>query len=208
MEAGEMKKTLLLFVFLIPFSTAWALSGSPDAGKAKSGTCVACHSADGNSVSPIWPKIAGQHEAYLVKQLFEYRKGADGARNNPVMYGIVQALTDQDIYDLASYYATQENSSGNARSDLFELGERIYRGGNLQTGVTACIACHGPKGLGNNPAGFPALSGQHAQYLKDQLHAFKEGKRQNDMAGMMRLVVGRMSDAEIEAVSSYIEGLH
>jgi cytochrome c553 len=207
METSQMKKILSLILIMF-VSSVFASAGSPDAGKTKSGTCVACHGDDGNSLNPAWPKLAGQYSDYLSKQLFEYRKGPDGDRNDPTMYGMVANLSDEDIHDLSSFYATQKPTIGNARSDLVELGARIYLGGNISSGVTACVACHGPKGLGNNLAGFPKVSGQHAQYINDQLRAFKEGKRANDSAGMMRMISARMSDAEIEAVSSYIEGLH
>ena len=202
------KKLHLFLMLLLAFSTAWAVAGDPDAGKTKSQPCAACHNADGNSINPIWPKLAGQHAGYLSKQLMEFRKGAEGKRNNPVMYPMAMGLTDQDIHDLAAYFASQKTTEGKASSDLVALGEKIYRGGNLETGVTACVSCHGPHGMGNAAANFPRLSYQHAAYTEQQLKSFKQGTRNNSPNGMMHDIAKRMTDEEIAAVSSYVEGLH
>lgn len=183
------------------------LVGNIEAGKGKTQTCVACHGPDGNSTVPNWPKIAGQYENYLVKQLREFRLGEKGPRYEPSMYGMVANLSDQDIADLAAYYASEKQTLGKANSALVEVGQRIYRGGNVKTGVTACLACHGPEGLGNEAAKFPKLSGQHATYIDLQLHAFRDGKRKNSPNEMMESISHRLSDDEIKAVSSYIEGL-
>lgn len=204
-----MKKLMphLLFAALAAtLVAADALSaGDPAAGKAKSTTCVACHGTDGNSIAPNFPKIAGQHEAYIVKQLNEYKSGA---RVNGVMQGMVAALSEQDILDLAAYYASQAGTIGQAAADKVELGETIYRAGNADSGVSACIACHGPTGNGNPMANFPSLQGQHAMYTAEQLRHFRSGQRANDAAAMMRGVAGKMTDAEIEAVAEYIQGLN
>ena len=181
-------------------------AGDAAAGKAKSATCVACHGADGNSANPEWPSIAGQHAPYLAKQLREFKDGT--TRNNVLMTGIVAALDEQDMEDLAAYYASQVANPAVADADKVALGERIYRGGNAKTGVPACIACHGPQGIGDPLAGFPVLSGQHARYTSLQMHAFANGERSNDAASMMRSVAARMSAEEIEAVSAYVQGLH
>lgn len=197
--------------FLIGISNAVALeaSGSVEAGKIKSNVCTPCHNADGNSAVPAWPKIAGQSEKYLVEQLKEYRKGTGGTRHNPVMYGIVQALTDQDIADLAAYFESQKPSPGAAKEAGLSLGEKIYRGGNLKTGVPGCgPSCHGARGEGNIAAGFPALSGQHADYVIEQLKAFKSGARANGPNGIMRDIAKRMTEEEIQAVGNYVSGLH
>lgn len=177
------------------------------AGQAKTGTCTACHNADGNSTVPNWPKIAGQYEDYLVKQLKEYRMGDKGPRFEASMYAMVANLTDQDIADLAAFYSHQKQTMGKANAQYVSLGEKIYRGGNIQTGVTACLACHGPDGQGNEAAKFPRLAGQHATYIENQLRAFKDGKRKNSPNGMMESISRSMSDEEMKAVSSYVEGL-
>ncbi|MFI4938266.1 MAG: c-type cytochrome [Candidatus Berkiellales bacterium] len=200
----------ILFCLLFISSQVWGktLVGDPAAGKEKSTPCATCHGPDGNSAAPNWPKLAGQYSNYLAKQLKEYRLGEKGLRNNPVMAAQVANLSDQDIADLSAYYASLKQTSGKAKQQYVELGQRIYRGGNLETGVTACAACHGPAGEGNQAANFPRLAGQNAQYIVDQLRNFREGKRKNSPSDMMSSIGHRMSDEEIEAVSSYIEGLH
>lgn len=199
--------TLFLIIGIIGFMNVAFAVGNIEAGKAKSQTCVACHGPDGNSVVPNWPKIAGQYESYLVKQLKEYREGEKGPRFDPSMYSMVVNLSDQDIDDLAAYYASQTQTLGKAKQAYVAVGQQIYRGGNLQTGAAACTACHGPEGKGLAAAKYPRLAGQHADYIELQLRAFREGKRKNSPNGMMENISHRLSDEEIKAVSSYIEGL-
>ncbi len=182
------------------------MAGDPDAGAELAQGCAACHGADGNSSNPQWPKIAGQNERYLRESLKAYR---EGTRQDPLMAGEAANLSDQDIADLAAFYAAQTPQIGSADPELVELGEKIYRGGNPETGVSACMACHGPSGTGNAPAGYPAVSGQHAAYNVIALRAYANGERNGSMnAQMMQSIAERMSDEEIEAVSSYMEGLH
>ncbi len=181
--------------------------GNPEAGKQKSAACIACHQADGNSTTPAWPKIAGQHEAYLIKQIKEIRKGDQGKRPNPVMYPMVANLTDQDIEDLAAYYTAQKQTPGEAQKSLVEKGRKIYQGGVVSKGVPACAGCHSPNGAGNKLANFPSMGGQQADYLEAQLKAFKAGQRSNDPNEIMRMISAKMSDEEMKAVSSYISGL-
>jgi cytochrome c553 len=205
-----MKRYLTRFTWfaLVLFATALGAKGSVEAGKGKTQTCLACHGPDGNSVVPNWPKIAGQYEDYLEKQLKDFRMGEKGPRYEASMYAMVAALSDQDIADLAAFYASQNQTMGKAKSEYVALGERIYRGGNIQTGASACIACHGPAGEGNEAAKFPKLAGQHSVYIENQLNAFREGKRKNSPNGMMESISHRLSAEEAKAVSSYIEGLH
>ncbi|BCO32270.1 cytochrome c [Thiohalobacter sp. COW1] len=198
-----------VFAALLSVSAAMAApgalaAGDASAGKEKSSTCVACHGADGNSANPEWPKLAGQHPDYLVKQLKEFKAGE---RENQTMAPMAAPLSEQDMQDLAAYYAAQQIQYGEADPDLVELGEQIYRGGNKASGVSACMACHGPAGKGNPAANFPALAGQHATYTGIQLKAFRSSARANDYGSMMRNVAARMTDAEIKAVASYIQGL-
>ncbi len=184
---------------------------TPDlnAGRKKSETCVACHNTDGNSTVPTWPKIAGQPEKYLIEQLKEFRKGEKGGRFEANMYGMTHALSDQDIADLATYFASQKETSGTTKQEWLERGEKLYRGGNSKTGVPACgPSCHGMRGEGNPPAGFPPLSGQHPDYIAEQLKRFKDGTRSNDPNGIMRDIAKRMTEEEIQAVSNYVSGLH
>ena len=176
-----------------------------DAGQQKAAVCAACHGADGNSINPVWPKLAGQHPAYIEAQLKAFKAGT---RKNPNMAPMASNLSDQDMQDLANYFASQKRTIGAAKKDLEETGAALYRGGNAETGVPACMACHGPRGTGNAPAAYPALGGQHADYVAIQLKAYKSGERTTDPNAVMRTIAGRLTSKEIEAVSSYVEGLH
>ena len=203
-----MKNYLVITMSLLismAFTQAQA-EGDTAAGKTKSAPCVACHSVDGNSVNPEWPKLAGQHEGYLIQQLLYF---SNGERDNAIMKGMSGNLTDQDRADLAAYFASQEVAYGAADPELLELGQRIYRGGNSESGVAPCMGCHGPNGAGNPPANYPALRGQHAKYVENQLHGFAEGNRVNENSiKMMQITASRMTNKEIRAVASYIQGLH
>ncbi|MCG6952689.1 MAG: cytochrome c4 [Betaproteobacteria bacterium] len=171
--------------------------------------CVACHMADGNSAQPENPKIAGQFSDYLYKQLtnFKPQGNAKAARENPIMAGMVANLSDADMHNLAAYFSGQTLKPAAAQDkNLAALGQAIYRGGNLKTGVAACAGCHGPTGAGI-PKQYPRISGQFAQYIEAQLKAFRSGARANDPNGMMRGVAARMTDQEIQAVAQYAAGL-
>lgn len=184
------------------------LTPDPIAGKAKSEKCVACHNADGNSTVVLWPKIAGQHQAYLFHQLLSFQQGANGGRNEPSMFAMMQDLSQQDLADLSAFYAKQTMSAGTTKANLVALGQALYRGGNVKTGIPACAACHGASGMGNELAHFPRIAGQHAEYTANQLNNYKKKTRTNDINGIMQDIASRLSDAEIEAISSYVEGLH
>ena len=203
-----MKNYLVITMSLLAsmvFAAAQA-EGDVEAGKTKSSACVACHSVDGNSVNPEWPKLAGQHGGYLIQQLLYF---SNGERDNAIMKGITANLTDQDREDLAAYFASQEVAYGTADPEMVELGELIYRGGNSESGVAPCMGCHGPNGAGNPPANYPALRGQHAKYVENQLHGFADGNRVNENSiKMMQITASRMTNKEIRAVASYIQGLH
>ena len=199
------------FVLAAIFSVSAALAattslaaGDAAAGKIKAAACAACHSADGNSVNPVWPKLAGQHAPYLVKQLTNFKAGE---RNNAMMAPMAAPLSEQDMADIAAYFSGQTQNGGKADPALVAAGEKLFRGGNATTGVAACMGCHGPNGMGNPPANFPRLSGQHAAYTVTQLKTFRSGERANDAGMMMRNIAARMTDDEMKAVASYIEGL-
>ena len=198
---------MALVLGLLCLGQAFALKGNPK--NAKTETCVACHSTDGNSIVGMWPKIAGQHEQYLLEQITHLTKPqAESVRFEPTMYPMVKDLTQQEIADLAAFYSQQKTSSGKAGSDFVSLGEKIYRGGNLNSGVSACIACHGPKGLGNELAKYPKLSGQNVEYTISTLKKYRNDERKSDPNAIMRNIAAKMTDEEIEAVSHYIAGLH
>ena len=180
------------------------VSGDLINGKNLSQPCAVCHSTDGNSVNPIWPKLAGQHSIYIVKQLNDFK---DGDRVNVQMAGMVASLTEQDMLDLALYFEDQKNNLGFAEPDLVSQGQKIYRAGDSEKGIAACMACHGPAGSGNPGAMYPSLRGQHAEYTMMQLKMFKTGERNNDANAVMRSIAGRMTDSQINAVSEYIQGL-
>ncbi|MEX0732515.1 MAG: cytochrome c4 [Aquisalimonadaceae bacterium] len=182
-----------------------AAAGDVSRGQELSGTCAACHGADGNSTNSEWPKLAGQGERYLLEQLKAYKSGD---RNDPIMMGQVADLSEQDMKDLAAYFSDQQMEVGGANPDLAEQGESIYRGGLPDKGVAACIACHGPAGGGMAAAGFPRIGGQHATYTAQQLQQYRSGDRSTDGNRMMRAIAEKLSDEEIEAVASYISGLH
>ena len=191
-------------LFLLVFS-CHIYAGDVAAGKKKSETCAACHGVDGNSVSPVWPKLAGQHPGYIFKQLKDFRSGA---RKNIQMSPLAMTLNEEDMQDIAAYYASQKIKIGHASVATLPLGEKIYRAGDAGKGLPACIACHGPSGAGNSAASFPAISGQHAEYTKIQLLAFRDNKRTNDTNKTMQIVSEKMTTDEIDAVSNYIQGLH
>lgn len=170
--------------------------------------CAGCHAADGNSTSPVNPKLAAQHADYLYKQLANFRPkdaGKQPERPNPIMTGIASTLSEDDMRNVAAFYATQPLKPAFAKSkDTVELGQKIYRGGIADKGVPACAGCHGPAGLGI-PAQYPRLSGQYAEYTEAQLVAFRQGARLNSV--QMTSIAARMSDREIKAVSDYVAGL-
>ena len=200
-------KKILLIASLVSFAVIGAAhaAGDAEAGKAKAAACVACHGPDGNSPAPNFPKLAGQHARYLAKQLKEFKASE---RIDPTMNAMTAPLSEQDMADISAFYATQKTAVGEAAADQVELGQTIYLAGNMASGVAACVACHGPAGGGNPMANFPSLSGQHADYTKLQLQNFRTGTRANDANSMMRAVAKKMTDAEIEAVAQYIQGLH
>lgn len=170
--------------------------------------CAACHGADGNSAMAMWPKLAGQHAAYTARQL---KLIQSGARPVPEMAGIVADLSEQDIEDLAAFFAAQASAPAVADPELVAEGELIYRAGIPKTSVPACMACHGPAGEGNPLAGYPALAGQHSNYTAKMLTGFRSGTSWGDEDGESQVMVGvatLMTEPQIKAVSSYIQGLY
>ncbi len=197
---------LTLGVAGIAQAAATAVVGDAAAGQAKTAVCGACHGPDGNSMAPNFPKLAGQGDRYLLKQLHEIK---DGKRQVLEMTGLLTNLNDQDLADIAAYYSSQKNSVGAADPALVARGEALFRGGDLQKGMPACTGCHSPDGQGNAAAGFPHLGGQHASYIEKQLTDFREGERTNDGDSMiMRGIGAKLSNKDIKALASYIQGLH
>ena len=192
-------------------------AGDAVAGEAKSASCAACHGADGNSPVPSFPKLAGLGEKYLFKQLRDIQSKK---RDIPQMAGLLDSMNNKDLRDIAAYYNSKTMQISGAKTievqvnsgikvDGLELGERVFRAGNRDSGVPACTGCHSPNGLGNEPAGYPRLSGQYAEYIEAQLRAYRSGDRTNGGdTKVMRQVAQYMSDAEIIAVANYIAGLN
>lgn len=180
--------------------------GNAEAGKEKSAVCAACHGPDGNSLAPLWPKLAGQHEKYLLQQIQAFKVGT---RSEPTMSPMAAPLSDQDMADLAAYFATQVRQPGTAGEQAMPTGQKIYRGGNKATGLPACGGCHGPTGAGNPTANYPSLSGQQVDYVKKQLDDYKSGVRGKEGTGIiMRDIAAKMKPEEMQAVTDYIAGLH
>ena len=199
-----MKKLIVCMMVGLGWMSFAYAAGDAASGQGKVAVCSGCHGADGNSMIPSFPKLAAQGEVYLVNQLKDIR---DGARNVPQMMGILTGRTDQDLADMAAFYSTQKVTVGATNPDLLDLGRQIYRAGIAEKGVAACTACHSPTGAGNAQAGFPAVGGQHADYLISQLKAYRTETRTNGQAKLMQQVAALLSDKEIEAVASYMQGL-
>ncbi len=180
-------------------ATVAAITEEAIAGKSKSAVCASCHGADGNSLVPIYPKLAGQHAEYTAKQLKEFKSGV---RKNPIMAGMVAALSEQDMAELGAYFANQKPTLGNGKGSA--LGRKLYFGGDASRGITACIACHGTSGKGMAKAGFPAVAHQSVEYLTAQLTSFKAGERENDRNSIMRNVTKRLKQKDIEALSQFM----
>ena len=214
-----MKKKLLALSLAMTFTSTSGIlhaEGNISAGKEKAAACVSCHGDNGNSLVSTFPKLAQQHSSYLIKQLQSFK---DGTRKNPMMSSIAMGLTDEDMVDIAAYYAEQEISAnqlpvlddedeGEKKADskntiqtIIAQGSDLYRNGDLTREVSACIACHGPFGEGNKPAAFPLIKSQHADYLIKTLTDFKTDLRSNNPENMMHMIAKKMTDEEIKAVS-------
>lgn len=205
-----MKKLAIALSILATLSTPAIAAGDAEAGKTKAIICSACHGVDGNSMIDMYPKIAGQQETYLKKQLHDLRQaahtGGKEGRNEPLMSPMAAGLSDQDIEDLSAFYASQSLTVTEVK-DVPALGEQLYKGGDTVRGITACIACHGPNGKGSEAAGFPAIAGQHANYIKIQLTKFHDSTRNNDLNGMMQDVAKKLTSEDIEALAKYVASI-
>jgi len=181
--------------------------GDAKAGEAKAAACGACHGMDGNAADKMYPKLAGQNEAYVAHQLELFKSGK---RNNPIMMPFAATLSTQDMHDLGAFFATKASLPGVADDKLLARGSQLYRGGDAKTGVPACMACHGPGGRGMAGTGYPQLGGQWADYVTTRLKGWKDGSGAIDdpHAAVMQAIAERLSEEDIAAVSSYVEGLH
>ena len=201
----KLVKGVLALVLLTSTSVIALAQGSAEAGQGKIAVCVACHGQSGNdSLLPNVPKLGGQGERYLLKQMQEIKSGIRAA---PLMTGMLNTLNDQDLADVAAYFADQPLAQGAVEEAKRALGEKVYRAGIANIEVAACSACHSPDGKGNASAGYPSLSGQDVNYTEMQLKAFRAGERTNDEADIMRDISARLSDKEMAALASYVAGL-
>jgi cytochrome c553 len=202
-----MKKVLILVLTLAASAGAVYVhaDSDSDAGKNKAATCGACHGMDGNSTNPQFPKLAGQNASYIQAELAAFKSGK---RQNAIMAGQAAGLSDQDMQALAAYFSSQTVAVGQAVAGQVKQGEQIYRNGNAGENVPACLACHSPDGAGNALMKVPALAGQHAGYVVAQLQNYANGSRTTDPNKMMETIASRLTPAEMQAVASYIEGLH
>ena len=200
-----MIKQFLITVMMLSVAATASAAGDPVAGQKKAALCIGCHGVDGNSANPDWPTLAGQGEAYLVKQITDFKTGA---RKDGTMNAMVGGLSDTDIANVAAFFAGNKAKGGAAAKDAIEVGQKLYRAGDASRGIAACASCHGPTGAGNPAAKFPKISGQHAKYTMKALKDFSTGARSNDPAGMMRVVAGKLKESEMKAVAEYVSGLH
>ena len=177
--------------------------GNATEGQEKAAACGGCHGEDGNGSAPIFPKLAGQHPSYIYKQLIDFKTQK---RVEPTMNAMAEPLSEDDMQDLAAFYASQKTSSESGAVNA--NGKNLYLAGNADSGVPACSGCHSPAGSGNPQAIFPKLHGQYSAYVEKTLHDFKAGERANDMNAMMRSVAAKLSEAEISAVAEYVSTLN
>lgn len=184
------------------------VAGDAEAGKTKSTVCAACHGVDGNSLNPVWPSIAGQHSKYLKDQLAYFKSGD---RKNVLMTAQALGLSDQDMADLAAYFAGQDATAREVSDpSSVAVAERLYKGGDNERGIPACIACHGPTGAGNPGVPYPAVGGQHATYIASSLREYaadNDNRNNNASQKMMVSIALKLEPAEIDALASYLQGL-
>lgn len=211
-----MKRVLLVLALCAPLSVLAEAPAKKDpftqgdaaAGATKSAACGACHGPNGNSAMPEWPKLAGQSSRFIFEQLKAFKSGT---RQNPVMQGQVAALSEQDMRDLAAHYTLQKPAPGVASKDAVATAQPLYRAGNKDRALPACAACHGPAGNGNGAAAYPRLGGQHATYVAARLRNYRElglkGELPDGNQKMMSAVAAKLSDKEIDALASYVNGL-
>jgi cytochrome c553 len=185
-------------------STSALPAGSVEAGAGKATTCGACHGANGNSINPEWPSLAGIGADYIAEQLKNFK---DGKRANPIMMPMAAPLTPDDMADIGAYFDSLTNTGLEADPSYWQAGEKLYRGGDQARGIPACMACHGPTGHGNEPAKFPALRGQQSTYVVKQLNDYASGARSTGPNGVMQTIAKRLSANDMRNLASYVQGM-
>jgi cytochrome c553 len=201
----EKKLSGYLVLFVLMRCSNGSVAAAEDPAAEQRAVCAGCHGADGNSVIPEVPKLAGQHQEYLQAQLQAFKSGA---RQNEVMSALAGPLSETDMASMSAYFSRQQRTPGSADPKFVSQGEKLYRGGNPESHTPACMACHGPSGHGNPAAKVPALDGQAAAYTAIQLRAYRDGKRKTDPQNMMQDIANTLQEAEIDAVAAYLSGLH
>ncbi|TXH05715.1 MAG: cytochrome c4 [Nevskiaceae bacterium] len=209
-----MKRVLLALALSVPLAASAEeaakdlfVKGDAAAGATKAAVCGACHGPTGNGSAPNFPKLAGQSSKYIYEQLTAFKSGA---RVNPVMSGQAAALSDQDMKDLAVHFASLKPQPGVASKDAVATVGKLYRAGDAARGIPACASCHGPVGAGNPSTGYPRIGGQNAQYAAVSLQRLHDTKTESLPEGnvkMMATIAAKLSDKEIEALASYLNGL-
>lgn len=198
---------LILFFLFFCFSVNVYSQSNDSLIKDKVFVCSTCHGETGNSIVPIWPKLAGQFSKYLIKQLEEFKLGESGLRFEPIMYGIVKDFSTQDFIEIADYFSSQKISENVKSLDINKLGKKIYLSGDIKKNIVSCSSCHGVLGDGGEFANIPKLKNQHSAYISLQLQKYKKGIRNNDISNIMKDISQKMTDEEISAVSDYISNL-
>ena len=195
-------------IFLVLSSLCFQniLANSPDDITPKLSRCITCHTKSGNSIVSAWPKLAEQHHEYMLKQLFEFKKGKNGNRFDPTMFGMLQGITENELYELSEHFSKQilEKSKIKVDSNKFEEGKKLYLYGNEDEKIVSCYGCHGLDGTGNKLANFPSLRWQHKEYLITQMKKFKSGDRSNDLNSIMRDITANISEDQIDSIATYI----
>jgi cytochrome c553 len=213
-------RTACVLLAIASASVAYA-RGDAAAGATKAGACLACHGANGNSVNPAWPRLAGQNAAYITRQLQLFhdgvRKPMPTDTNGQLMPPMAATLSAQDMEDVAAYFSLQTPTGGEADPAIYKAGQKLYHGGDLNRSIPACAACHGPLGAGNPGAGFPALRAQYSDYTIKQLGLYRDKTRYTtnekgasnggDHAEIMHTIVSRLSEADVKSLAAYIQGM-
>lgn len=195
----------IIFYFLLNYAVLGCAIGNPQAGQSKAAVCSACHGAEGQSTQASWPNLAGQHASYLLNQLRHYQTGT--TRPSPIMAPLAAALSQQDMEDLAAFYAQKPLAPPAATLPRSPRGEQLYRQGDIDQHIPACIACHGPDGRGAEQAGFPVISHQQSEYIVQQLQAFKTNVRTTDPANIMRTICAKLSTQDMQDLAAYLAQL-
>ncbi len=198
--------SVLFFLTLLSQSFA-TITADVQAGGKLAATCAACHGPNGNSAVPIYPKLAGQNQQYFIAQMKSFQQGPSGLQNNPMMESIAKNLSPKQIHNLAAYFAQQTVKMGHANADTNKLGEQIYQLGIPDEKIAACYVCHGSKGISKVDSPYPNLSGQHADYVLQQLEAFKNGSRKSSLNGIMSAIAQQLNKKQMQAVATYIVSL-